>query len=80
MRGLHDEIEFSMMEAGHTKFSPDWHFGLWKVINYMYLKYFLKLHVLHNQEFLAYFIADIMSYSQLEIVYYFPSQHERFPN
>ena len=20
-----------MMEAGHTKFNPDWHFGLWKV-------------------------------------------------
>lgn len=20
-----------MMEAGHTKFHPDWHFGLWKV-------------------------------------------------
>ncbi|XP_052760849.1 uncharacterized protein LOC128203463 [Mya arenaria] len=31
MRGLHKEIEFSLMEAGHTKFSPDWHFGLWKV-------------------------------------------------
>lgn len=31
MTGLHDSIEFSMMEAGHTKFSPDWHFGLWKV-------------------------------------------------
>ena len=24
-------IEFSLMEAGHTKFHPDWHFGLWKV-------------------------------------------------
>ena len=20
-----------LMEAGHTKFNPDWHFGLWKV-------------------------------------------------
>jgi hypothetical protein len=20
------------MEAGHTKFHPDWHFGLWKVL------------------------------------------------
>nr|XP_022294254.1 uncharacterized protein LOC111104539 isoform X2 [Crassostrea virginica] len=31
MTGLHDTVEFSMMEAGHTKFNPDWHFGLWKV-------------------------------------------------
>ncbi|XP_052237218.1 uncharacterized protein LOC127848671 [Dreissena polymorpha] len=31
LTGLHDSIEFSNMEAGHTKFSPDWHFGLWKV-------------------------------------------------
>ncbi|XP_052278906.1 uncharacterized protein LOC127877264 [Dreissena polymorpha] len=31
LTGLHDSIEFSTMEAGHTKFSPDWHFGLWKV-------------------------------------------------
>ncbi|XP_061180147.1 uncharacterized protein LOC133188656 [Saccostrea echinata] len=29
--GFHDSVEFSMMEAGHTKFNPDWHFGLWKV-------------------------------------------------
>ena len=27
----HHTIEFSLMEAGHTKFHPDWHFGLWKV-------------------------------------------------
>ncbi|XP_053378951.1 uncharacterized protein LOC123554942 [Mercenaria mercenaria] len=31
MVGLHDALEYSLMEAGHTKFSPDWHFGLWKV-------------------------------------------------
>ena len=31
MTGLHDSVDFSMMEAGHTKFNPDWHFGLWKV-------------------------------------------------
>ena len=24
-------LEFNLMEAGHTKFHPDWHFGLWKV-------------------------------------------------
>ena len=29
--GLHDSVEYSLMEAGHTKFNPDWHFGLWKV-------------------------------------------------
>ena len=29
--GMHDSVEFSLMEAGHTKFNPDWHFGLWKV-------------------------------------------------
>ncbi|KAJ8322420.1 LOW QUALITY PROTEIN: hypothetical protein KUTeg_000029 [Tegillarca granosa] len=31
MTGQHDSIRFSLMEAGHTKFHPDWHFGLWKV-------------------------------------------------
>ncbi|KAJ8297607.1 hypothetical protein KUTeg_024138 [Tegillarca granosa] len=31
MTGRHDTIEFSCMEVGHTKFHPDWHFGLWKV-------------------------------------------------
>ncbi|XP_062615789.1 uncharacterized protein LOC134277475 [Saccostrea cucullata] len=31
MTGRHMTIEFSLMEAGHTKFHPDWHFGLWKV-------------------------------------------------
>jgi len=35
MSGLHRSIEFNMMEAGHTKFSPDWHFGLWKVCTYV---------------------------------------------
>lgn len=29
--GLHVVIEYSMMVAGHTKFDPDWHFGVWKV-------------------------------------------------
>jgi hypothetical protein len=29
--GLHDSVEYSLMEAGHTQFNPDWHFGLWKV-------------------------------------------------
>ena len=28
--GRHHNIGFSSMEAGHTKFSPDWHFGLLK--------------------------------------------------
>ena len=31
---MHDSVEFSLiklMEAGHTKFNSDWHFGLWKV-------------------------------------------------
>ena len=31
VEGLHDSVKFSMMEAGHTKFNPNWHFGLWKV-------------------------------------------------
>ncbi|XP_053376392.1 uncharacterized protein LOC123561263 [Mercenaria mercenaria] len=31
LSGLHSTLEFSLMEAGHTKFHPDWHFGLWKV-------------------------------------------------
>ncbi|KAJ8300083.1 hypothetical protein KUTeg_021602 [Tegillarca granosa] len=32
MTGQHDSIRFSLMEGGHTKFHPDWHFRLWKVI------------------------------------------------
>ena len=31
MTGLHKSIEYSMMIAGHTKFEPDWHFGVWKL-------------------------------------------------
>jgi hypothetical protein len=31
MASLHESVEFPMMEAGHTKFNPDWHFELWKV-------------------------------------------------
>lgn len=31
MTGLHKKIEFSTMIAGHTKFEPDWHFGVWKL-------------------------------------------------
>ena len=29
------------MEVGHTKFHPDWHFGLWKVntLNYITVKF-----------------------------------------
>jgi hypothetical protein len=27
LTGLHNSVE-----AGHTKFHPDWHFGLWKVL------------------------------------------------
>lgn len=27
----HHSVKFSLMEAGHTKFHPDWHFRLWKV-------------------------------------------------
>ena len=30
MTGLHEEILLSLMISGHTKFSPDWCFGLWK--------------------------------------------------
>ena len=30
MAGLHDEIIISFLPAGHTKFSPDWCFGLVK--------------------------------------------------
>ena len=29
--GLHDSVEYSLIEAGHTKFNPGRHFGLWKV-------------------------------------------------
>ncbi|XP_061190944.1 uncharacterized protein LOC133199075 [Saccostrea echinata] len=28
---LHIIVEYSMMVAGHTKFDPDWHFGVWMV-------------------------------------------------
>ncbi|XP_053374055.1 uncharacterized protein LOC123563558 [Mercenaria mercenaria] len=28
--GYHRSIEYSTMIAGHTKFEPDWHFGIWK--------------------------------------------------
>ena len=31
LTGQHRKLEFSLMEAGHTKFSPDWHFRLWKM-------------------------------------------------
>ncbi|KAJ8311266.1 hypothetical protein KUTeg_011181 [Tegillarca granosa] len=31
MTGQHDSISFSLKEAGHTKFHPGWHFGLWKI-------------------------------------------------
>lgn len=31
MTGRHHSVEFSTMEVGHTKFHPDWHFGVWKV-------------------------------------------------
>lgn len=30
MTSLHSSLECSLMEAGHTKFHPDWHFGLFK--------------------------------------------------
>ena len=30
MRGLHKSIKISFMVVGHTKFSPDWCFGLLK--------------------------------------------------
>ncbi|VDI80170.1 Hypothetical predicted protein, partial [Mytilus galloprovincialis] len=32
LTGRHNSVEFSCMEAGHTKFHPDWHFGLWKKV------------------------------------------------
>ena len=28
--GLHDDIKVSFLPVGHTKFSPDWYFGLFK--------------------------------------------------
>lgn len=28
--GLHVRIHYGLMVAGHTKFAPDWHFGIWK--------------------------------------------------
>jgi hypothetical protein len=28
----YSSVEFNCMETGHTKFHPDWHFGLWKVL------------------------------------------------
>ena len=31
LTGRHRKLEFSLMEAGHTKYSPDWHCGLWKM-------------------------------------------------
>ena len=29
--GLHESISINTMLVGHTKFAPDWHFGVWKV-------------------------------------------------
>jgi hypothetical protein len=29
--GVHRSIEISTMIVGHTKFDPDWHFGVWKL-------------------------------------------------
>lgn len=29
--GRHESISLNMMVAGHTKFAPDWHFGVFKV-------------------------------------------------
>lgn len=29
--GLHKSIDYSMMITGHTKFDPDWHFGVWRL-------------------------------------------------
>ena len=45
MTSTHKSVEFSLMEAGHTKFSPDWHFGLWKV------SYSFSMHLLINNDF-----------------------------
>ena len=28
---VHRTIEYFMMMTGHTKFEPDWHFGIWKM-------------------------------------------------
>ena len=30
MTCLHNSVEFSLIEAGHTKFDLDWHFGMFK--------------------------------------------------
>ncbi|XP_052771181.1 uncharacterized protein LOC128210867 [Mya arenaria] len=30
LTGGHKTIQYSLMLAGHTKFSCDWHFGVWK--------------------------------------------------
>jgi hypothetical protein len=35
---------------------------------------------IHAGTFLAYFIAEIWSYTQLKIVYYFPNQQKKIPN
>ncbi|KAH3728836.1 uncharacterized protein LOC127852797 [Dreissena polymorpha] len=31
LTGLHESVSLSMMLPGHTKFTPDWHFGVWKI-------------------------------------------------
>ncbi|XP_076088322.1 uncharacterized protein LOC143058761 [Mytilus galloprovincialis] len=31
LTGRHNSVEISCTEAGHTKFHPDWYFGLWMV-------------------------------------------------
>jgi len=43
--GLSEEVEFSLMEAGHTKISLDWHFGIWKVNNFVNMYIVLTLRV-----------------------------------
>ena len=32
LTGLHSSVEFNCMEVEHTKFHPDWHFDLWRVL------------------------------------------------
>ena len=56
--GLHNSVEFNFMEAGHTQFHPDWHFGLWTVLVIKWISIFL------NVQFVELFVCfNICNYS-----------------
>ena len=67
LTGLHDSFEFSTMEAGHTKFSPDWHFGLWKVLNWCFKFARIKnqLSLIINTHFIYYTLAYLLLYLKI---------------